>query len=141
MKPGTLDLLTGVMMVRHQPHTLEVSVPAKSDALAALATPQAFIPEPVDERIIDWVEREHREWQRKPSEWRKITLSSDTILEEVIKDAVKYCTEQREIPLTFQRKNGYPVVNEDKTATMVYRVRDKMNRGRQPGNSQTPPAS
>lgn len=102
--------------------------------LAGLTKPQTFTPEPVDQEIVEWVEREYREWAENPSKWREVTLGDADTMDAVMKDATKYVTEQRNTPLTLQRKNGYPVVNEDGSSTLVYRIRDKMARGRRSEN-------
>jgi hypothetical protein len=107
---------------------------ASTNALKALKTAQTFTPAPVDQEVIDWCEREYTEYVKRPTAWREITFPNATEMDEVIKDATKYLTEQRETPLTFQRKNGFPVVNADGTALLVYRVRDKMLRGSRSSN-------
>jgi hypothetical protein len=113
----------------------ETKTPTHEEALAnALAEPETMQEEVhVPEHVKAWVEREYPNWQGNPDAWRKVTLPSLEDAEKTISQARAYCT-VRSPRLSVQIKQGFPAVTPEGHAVVAYKIRDKMNRGRQPGS-------
>lgn len=93
--------------------------------LTGLANPEVFetTDEPVSDDIITWIENSYDYWQQHNDRWRTVTLESEAAVEAVVEDARRYCTKLRDVPLTFQVKNG-----KSTGGTLVYRVRESIRR-------------
>jgi hypothetical protein len=83
----------------------------------------------VPDAIRKWVDTAYDAWLQKPDAWRATPpLSSKAAADEIVADARHYASNLREVPVSVMVRDV--VEHPNGTATLHYRVRDKINAGR-----------
>lgn len=105
----------------------------KAPDLGALASADEFRDNvrEVAPEIAKWVEASYDKWKTAPTKWRTVVQPTKAAAEYIVEEARHYTGKIRETPLTVQVRQ----IDEDAktgTATLVYRVRDRVNSGRKP---------
>lgn len=81
--------------------------------------------------IQKWVDVAYDAWLQNKDAWRTTpALSSRTAADEIVADARHYGSKLRAVPVTLQVREI--VEHDNGTATLHYRVRDRVNVGRKP---------
>jgi hypothetical protein len=83
----------------------------------------------VSPAIVKWVDTAYDAWLQKPDAWRTTPpLSSRAAVDEIVADARHYAANLRAVPVSVMVREV--VEHANGTATLHYRVRDKINAGR-----------